>query len=64
MKYKNAEVPDSGQAGVKQIDRGKNKGKYQAFFVSKKGDIYTGSPRENKAKALFDLSILKARIYV
>jgi hypothetical protein len=64
MKYKGSIVPDSGLAGVKQIDRGKDKGKFQAFYQNKTGDIFVGPIRENKGKALFDLSILKARIYI
>jgi len=64
MKYKETEIPDSGIAGVKRIPRGKDRGKFQAFYKNKKGLIFTGKPRDLEYQAVFDLSLLKARIYV
>ncbi len=64
MKYKGQDVPKSGIAGVKQIDRGIHKGKWRAFYKSPENLIHTGPVRELKGQALCDLTLIRARIYV
>lgn len=65
MIYKGAQVPkNSSTAGVRQFPRGKNRGKWQAFYKDKEGLIYQGPPRDLKHQATFDLSLLKTRVYI
>jgi len=66
--YKGESVPEgkTGIAGVKFRERGKNKGKYQAFYQTPKPDsmIFTGPYRDTKELAQLDLIAVKARIYL
>lgn len=64
MIYKDTKIEKSGVAGVKKIHRGKDKGKFQAFYKNKNGLIFTGQVRDLKYQAVFDLSLLKARVYL
>lgn len=65
MKYKGEDAPDtSGTSGVKQRERGQHRGKWQAFYRSGQGHVFTGEYRNTRAEAMFDLSALKSRIYI
>lgn len=65
MIYKGEEAPNSsGTTGVKLRERGAHRGKWQAFYRDGNGCVFTGEYRDTKAEAMFDLSTIKARIYV
>lgn len=63
--YKGEKAPkNSSTSGVKQITRGVNRDKYQAFLRSADGDIFQGEPRNTRAEAMLDLVTVKSRIYI
>ena len=70
MKYNGEKVPDiSSIASVRTIQRGKNRGKFQAIIRQADGMIHYGEPRKTKFQAEYDITLAQAhtgpvRVYV
>lgn len=65
VEYHGTEAPKkSPLTGVKMRERGAHRGKFQAFYRSPEGDVFTGEYRDSRAEAMLDLIAVKGRMYI